>query len=117
MRVNKEIFSQEIPRSIFSDSKCVLDGCVTFHPTANLRHLSEIFVVRDSLARYEVEEIKWIDTKLSPADGLTKSPFTARKDNGVLTRCLSIGYLDTSVRASITRNASQFGSRSDFSLG
>ena len=117
VRVIQELFYQRVPLSIFTDSKCVFDACVSFRPTADLRALSDILVVRDSLARCEIEEINWIDTKQNPADGLTKSPFTARKNNGVLTRCLSTGYLDTTVRASVTRNTMQFDSRPDLSLG
>ena len=116
VRVIQELFYQRVPLSIFTDSKCVFDACVSFCPTTDLRALSDILAIRDSLARCEIEEINWIDTKDNPADCLTKSPFASRKNNGVLTTCLRTGYLDTPVRASVTRDTMRADSRPDLSL-
>lgn len=110
LKALQELFDQRMPLSIFTGSKCALDARASFKLPEGLRALPGISMVRDAAKHMEVNDINWIESRHSPADGLTKPSTAPRKSNGLLAKCLMDGHIDTPAKEMVTRSTMSYDS-------
>ena len=69
--------TKDIPISILTDNKSLVDSSHSTVPTSNKRLRIEIGIIREMLRKGEIEELRWIPDKLNLANALTKDGASA----------------------------------------
>jgi hypothetical protein len=99
-----KMLSRRVALRAYTDSKTVFDCVTKLIPTSEKRLLIDLYGLRQSYERRELDALSWISGEHNPADALTKPILS---DDSPLFQLMTENHLDPKILAWVERGALQ----------
>lgn len=88
-----DVFDQNVPLTLYTDSKCLFDGIMGFNATSEKRLLIDLRMLREAYEMREIAEVIWIPSGENPADAMTKDAPCAAMHKLMANNALDLNFI------------------------